>query len=90
MKVTINVFKLIYAALISKKMDYKVNGVSKRFEVEDDNKQLTEIACTTQGPLRRSLFGGVPPFINYVPAGGFTGGLEKGPQYWDENKVMTC
>ena len=71
-------------------MDYKVNGVSKRFEVEDDNKQLTEIACTTQGPLRRSLFGGVPPFINYVPAGGFTGGLEKGPQYWDENKVVKC
>ena len=40
-----------------------------------------------QGPLRRSLFGGIPPFINYVPAGGFTGGIERGPQYWDENKV---
>ena len=40
-----------------------------------------------QGPLRRSLFGGIPPFINYVPAGGFTGGTERGPQYWDENKV---
>ena len=40
-----------------------------------------------QGPLRRSLFGGIPPFINYVPGGGFTGGTEKGPQYWDGNKV---
>ena len=44
----------------------------------------------SQGPLRRSLFGGIPPFINYVPAGGFTGKTEKGPQYWDENKVIAC
>ena len=40
------------------------------------------------GPLRRSLFGGVPPFINWVPGGGFTGKTEKGPQYWDSDQVM--
>ena len=43
--------------------------------------------CCVEKPLRKSLFGGIPPFINYVPAGGFSGGTQKGPQYWDENKV---
>ena len=35
--------------------------------------------------LRKSLFIGVPPFINFVPNGGcFTGDVTKGPQYWDQ------
>ena len=36
-------------------------------------------------PLRKSVFPGVPPFINYVPQAGFMGGstLDPGPQYWD-------
>ena len=36
--------------------------------------------------LRKSIFPGIPPFINYVPMGGFTGKVEPGPQYWDEEK----
>ena len=36
--------------------------------------------------LRKSLFPGVPPFINYVPMGGFSGEVTRGPQYWDEDK----
>ena len=66
-------------------MEYTVNGVAKQLPVHDN--QIIPTANVTQGPLRRSLFGGVPPFINYVPAGGFTGAIEKGPQYWDQNKV---
>ena len=34
-------------------------------------------------PVRKSLFLGVPPFINYVPSGGFGGEIVRGPQYWD-------
>jgi len=36
------------------------------------------------GALRKSIFPGVPPFINFVPIGGFTGEVISGPQYWDE------
>jgi hypothetical protein len=37
--------------------------------------------------LRKSMFVGVPPFINFVPVGGFTAGeVIKGPQYWDEDR----
>ena len=66
------------------------NDLPTHFQVQG-NQKYTEFAeaLEAQGPLRRSLFGGVPPFINYVPAGGFTGGTEKGPQYWDQNKVIT-
>jgi hypothetical protein len=45
---------------------------------------------TWREPLRPSLFSGVPPFINYVPAFGLHFGghsLECGPQYWDEDEV---
>ena len=28
------------------------------------------------GALRKSIFPGVPPFINFVPIGGFTGKIE--------------
>lgn len=62
------------------------NDLPNHFQIQG-NQKYTE-AYDAQGPLRRSLFGGVPPFINYVPAGGFTGGTKKGPQYWDENKVI--
>ena len=61
------------------------NDLPNHFQIQGNQKYTESI--DSQGPLRRSLFGGVPPFINYVPAGGFTGGTEKGPQYWDENKV---
>ena len=62
------------------------NDLPNHFQIKGNQKYTETI--DSQGPLRRSLFGGVPPFINYVPAGGFTGGTEKGPQYWDENKVI--
>ena len=35
--------------------------------------------------LRKSLFIGVPPFINFVPGGGFPGEVIRGPQYWDHD-----
>ena len=62
------------------------NELPNHFQIQGNQKYSETI--DSQGPLRRSLFGGVPPFINYVPAGGFTGGTEKGPQYWDVNAVM--
>ena len=62
------------------------NELPNHFQIQGNQKYTETI--DSQGPLRRSLFGGVPPFINYVPAGGFTGGTEKGPQYWDANAVM--
>ena len=66
-------------------MDNNNNNNSKSQE-----KESPEMAALleSQKPLRRSLFGGIPPFINYVPTGGFTGKTEKGPQYWDETKVI--
>ena len=43
------------------------------------------VCADVHGPLRNSIFPGVPPFINYVPQAGFLGGggLEPGSQYWD-------
>ena len=62
------------------------NDLPNHFQIQGNQKYTATI--DSQGPLRRSLFGGVPPFINYVPAGGFSGGVEKGPQYWDANTVI--
>ena len=39
----------------------------------------------TEPVLRKSLFIGVPPFINFVPGGGFPGEVIRGPQYWDHD-----
>ena len=33
------------------------------------------------GALRKSIFPGVPPFINFVPIGGFTGKIEFNPYF---------
>jgi len=52
---------------------------------ESDNKTSEAVM-----PLRPSLFSGVPPFINYIPASGLHFGghsLACGPQYWDEDQV---
>ena len=40
-----------------------------------------------EGPLRPSLFDGVPPFINFVPGENLDYEIEKSPQYWDVNEV---
>ena len=40
-----------------------------------------------ESPLRKSLFNGLPPYINYVPSNGISEITKKPPQYWDVNKV---
>ncbi len=37
-------------------------------------------------PMRKSMFVGIPPYINYVPEGGFSGEVTRGQQYWDQKK----
>ena len=37
-------------------------------------------------PLRPALFPRVPPFINFVPAFNPSGEIERGSQYWDQEK----
>ena len=76
------IWKIKSVSIFFTKMD---NELPNHFQIQGNQKYTETI--DSQGPLRRSLFGGVPPFINYVPAGGFTGGTEKGPQYWDANAV---
>lgn len=78
-----------YFAALSKSVQQQKQSLvgPKKVHKSHELELQQEVTIMDQPPaLRKSIFPGVPPFINYVPMGGFSGEVLKGPQYWDEDK----